>query len=587
MYPNTPYGPYIGQPPHNNNTAITTNVYLNGNGNAVQPHLQSPTTPYPAPPPPHYSSYSHFPMLPQQQLGGGPGILEQSQIPTHTSQPEYGSGLTNVKSDGEDKGTVNPQRTRPISVVFGSISVDTSSPNTTAVPEENHTNNREGDDTTSGDKEKPSTVFSIGVRPGEEPSPSRLRSRTRSSQARSRMPTGTDTWLMTDLTNSEIPGEHQKRSDRNGREDGVKDDAEDKDTTDGTTRGGVVDLTDPAVQTQTQTQTKWEFGTASRPAAEVGGENVSVPVELARVGLDASRPIYVPLSMGMAGPVTNIGLPLVPPTVPGGGAPINGTAEMNSNEFEVQDFGFGFGVVRGGAYPPMMARDQRREHVGERDQEAMFDRQMGLERERQRDLEIESLRESQRLRDLEFNSGLGRSKRGSYGGGYERGDGFDRGGFGGRRGRGFGRGFNRGYRGGGYQPLQRPPPPQSFQPLAPPPSETVYYPPSPLTTYIPTGYESYQPPPLPSPPQSIPVTPASAPVPVPLSTLSFPLDPTRYYLLGQLEYYLSSQNMAQDFFLRQRVSSFFFVSYYINVDHCYVIDGLQRMDTNIINRVFQ
>jgi la-related protein 1 len=32
------------------------------------------------------------------------------------------------------------------------------------------------------------------------------------------------------------------------------------------------------------------------------------------------------------------------------------------------------------------------------------------------------------------------------------------------------------------------------------------------------------------------------------------LDPTRWYLLGQLEYYLSPQNLAQDFFLRQRVS---------------------------------
>ncbi|KAF8156721.1 hypothetical protein B0H34DRAFT_631254, partial [Crassisporium funariophilum] len=42
---------------------------------------------------------------------------------------------------------------------------------------------------------------------------------------------------------------------------------------------------------------------------------------------------------------------------------------------------------------------------------------------------------------------------------------------------------------------------------------------------------------------------------VPLTMLSFPLDPTRYYLLGQLEYYLSPQNMAQDFYLRQRMDS--------------------------------
>ncbi|KAF9530045.1 hypothetical protein CPB83DRAFT_763940 [Crepidotus variabilis] len=43
------------------------------------------------------------------------------------------------------------------------------------------------------------------------------------------------------------------------------------------------------------------------------------------------------------------------------------------------------------------------------------------------------------------------------------------------------------------------------------------------------------------------------PVPVPMSTISFPLDSTRYYLLGQLEYYLSPQNLAQDFYLRQNM----------------------------------
>lgn len=44
------------------------------------------------------------------------------------------------------------------------------------------------------------------------------------------------------------------------------------------------------------------------------------------------------------------------------------------------------------------------------------------------------------------------------------------------------------------------------------------------------------------------------PVPTPVSNIPFPLDPTRWYLLGQLEYYLSPQNMAQDFFLRQQAS---------------------------------
>jgi la-related protein 1 len=51
-------------------------------------------------------------------------------------------------------------------------------------------------------------------------------------------------------------------------------------------------------------------------------------------------------------------------------------------------------------------------------------------------------------------------------------------------------------------------------------------------------------------------SPAPAPLPAPLSTISFPLDTTRYYLLGQLEYYLSPQNMAQDFYLRKQVGFF-------------------------------
>ncbi|KAG5353070.1 hypothetical protein C0989_010693 [Termitomyces sp. Mn162] len=49
--------------------------------------------------------------------------------------------------------------------------------------------------------------------------------------------------------------------------------------------------------------------------------------------------------------------------------------------------------------------------------------------------------------------------------------------------------------------------------------------------------------------------PQAAPVPAPVTQLSFSLDTTRWYLLGQLEYYLSAQNMAQDYFLRQRLDS--------------------------------
>ena len=58
-----------------------------------------------------------------------------------------------------------------------------------------------------------------------------------------------------------------------------------------------------------------------------------------------------------------------------------------------------------------------------------------------------------------------------------------------------------------------------------------------------------------------------APVPVPLSTIAFPLDATRYYLLGQLEYYLSTQNLAQDFYLRQQVRFCLFIRIFNLIHH--------------------
>jgi la-related protein 1 len=101
--------------------------------------------------------------------------------------------------------------------------------------------------------------------------------------------------------------------------------------------------------------------------------------------------------------------------------------------------------------------------------------------------------------------------------------------------------------------------------------EGNYYngPPGTPLAYIPTGYDPYaptqqQPPPTPVQPFSAPNSaagPASPPMPMPSTPIAFPLDPTRYYLLGQLEYYLSPQNMAQDIFLRRHVREFFFSSF--------------------------
>ncbi|KAJ3995368.1 hypothetical protein F5050DRAFT_311104 [Lentinula boryana] len=158
----------------------------------------------------------------------------------------------------------------------------------------------------------------------------------------------------------------------------------------------------------------------------------------------------------------------------------------------------------------------------------------------------------------------------------------DRGGYSPRRGgRGYGRGyrgFRRGgsygfdmdrensyvsssspreYRSGGhippsprqYQPPFTLSPPPQFQPLPLPPVDHG------LHTYIPlpSVYDpSFQ---TASPSVSDSHSPLNAPMPAPISRIPVALDPTVYYLLGQLEYYLSPQNLAQDFFLRQKMDS--------------------------------
>ena len=45
------------------------------------------------------------------------------------------------------------------------------------------------------------------------------------------------------------------------------------------------------------------------------------------------------------------------------------------------------------------------------------------------------------------------------------------------------------------------------------------------------------------------------PMPTPITTTNYPLDPLRFYLLGQLEYYFTTQNLVRDFFLRQQMDT--------------------------------
>lgn len=391
-------------------------------------------------------------------------------------------------------------------------------------------------------KKKPFT-FSIGVTPGE-PDLLRIRSRTRSTRARAR----SEGQLALDLRNGQVGA------------GGAGDEIEGKGV-DGETNAIEVKATDSG-----DPDTKWEFGTTKHPEKEEGQKEEPAlppppPLEQPELNPDVPSPPAVGGDDGaeyISSQEQTVGLtsspqlqvdPL-PVTTPPNGLQMEAPIPLQSAEpslstsetsdWEVKDYGYGFG-----------ARERREE----------------------------------RDKDREFIQG--RPRRGSYPGGYGSYE------YRGRRGRGFGgRGFTRGYR-GGYQNQQRQPPPftvtpplSQFQASIPSPSDhtATYYqhplPATPIANYLP-GYETYPPPPPPIQPVA-PVAQGAPPVPTPITVLPYPLDPTSWYLLGQLEYYMSPQNLAQDLFLRKRVSfPLFFCSSIIPVLMTfYVTDGLAGVDTN-------
>lgn len=417
---------------------------------------------------------------------------------------------------------------KSIHVVFGSIGIPEASQCPSPAPLGHGA---------MSEQEKPFAVFSIGVPPGDVNLP-RSRSRTHSGKARSRTITVSDAGSL-----------------------GVK-----KSAIAGGEVANVTDLTDLP-------EMKWVFGTATaQPLVDsrmndavaasslfpLVGPHVDAPPS-AEPRSQANLRTYEPLPPVLA-TLSGFGSPITTSKAVSGAlpselythleqlstAPTEDPIDPSRDIFEVKDFGYGFGSAsRGSISPP------EQQNGGEIKGVEQDDRGQGW-----------GYRVNER-RDMEAPI---RPRRGGgyYGGyGHERG-GYDRGGFSGRRERGT-NGFGRGYRRGGYQqPPHRPPfsvtpPATHFQPLIPmgDPSQSYHHnlPHRPhLTTYIPTGFEGYLPP---SANQAIPQLTAphiTPPVPVPISPITFPLDATRWYLLGQLEYYLSPQNMAQDFFLRQQVS---------------------------------
>ncbi|OCH84757.1 hypothetical protein OBBRIDRAFT_839472 [Obba rivulosa] len=371
------------------------------------------------------------------------------------------------------------------------------------------------------DADKSFTTFSIGIAPGEI-GPVRIRSRTRSKGH-----LGSEA----SVAGTAVPEQPEEAAEAQP-EAGVMQVAIAVEEIEEKVK--VVDLTG--------SDTKWQFGTAKQADEPTTADVTPSPMQPNALGMSQDeQPIpiapapFVPQSLPQppaeldathiptaepAYPVPHNGLsppPFVPQAVPPPAPPPDAGV---GDEWEVRDYGYGFGRPGGPSYPPYNTRDDR-----------------GRDR---RDFPQD--RESH-----------GRPRRGSYSG-----YGYERGGFGGRRGRGangFGRGFHgRSFSRGGFQGRQPPFTVAQPPPPPPPPSDTYYpQPPSaPITTYIPPGYDPYAYPQYPPAPQA---APAGPPMPMPQSPITFPLDPTRYYLLGQLEYYLSSQNMAQDFFLRQQMDS--------------------------------
>ncbi|EPQ53448.1 hypothetical protein GLOTRDRAFT_139687 [Gloeophyllum trabeum ATCC 11539] len=450
---------------------------------------------------------------------------------------EVGPVETATSSAQEASQRGRPQRP----VVFGSITSKSPSPapvestfkkdvkNTaSAMPEETAT----GDQATEKEEGiKTFKTIAIGVSPGE-PGPS-TRSRTQSSSKGRRRVETAPGRFMSDVMNNGDPV-------KNGEGPKEENKVEFK----------VIDLTDP--------ETKWEFGSTMRNEPD---EALLVPPQPGRGpsphlsqpspvrapdGISAAASMSASLSTSSASPATSAsGLP----SGPGMPVPYPFPADQSlqpeynaeSDEWEVKDYGYGFGPMSGTGIAPVITKEER------------------IARERERERARNSGRE------------FGMRARG-YSHSFESGYGYERG----RRGRGRGgpRGYGRGgydsrnfSRGGGFQQSRQSgynpnvTPPSHFQQL-PPQADygTQYYVP-PIGPYGPVpGYEGYHPaayvPPI-HIPQTVP------PAPAPISAVSFPLDPFRQSLLGQLEYYLSPQNMAQDFFLRQRMDSLGWVSVHL------------------------
>ncbi|KAG2152745.1 hypothetical protein DEU56DRAFT_775768 [Suillus clintonianus] len=382
--------------------------------------------------------------------------------------------------------------------------------------------------------------FSIGIMPGE-PVPSRQGNRKHSTKSLSRPPAGTESEYA-DTANAMDDATQEERK--------------------------VVDEypNTPAGEDVAAPGKKWVFGTTAKfgslneDSRNASSERLPLPAELAQPVAPPSGQ-HSPAAASVAQPSRNE-KPVTPPistTQAETSIMQSEDGSATSDVWEVKDYGYGFGDVSGTDNATDVirrakeAREMRRQLEWQKEQA-----QIQLQKEQELQLDAQEVHiqhmwqevhEGREVSDQAKEFGRGRPRRGSWASSYGS---HERGAYGGRRARGFGGRYQGRHPGrGGYHHQQRSsissltPPPQ-FNPLPLPGADYMngYIQ---IPSYTPPDYELYHPVPV-----TIPVN-GAPPIPMPQSTLAFPQDPTRSYLLGQLEYYLSPQNMAQDFFLRQRM----------------------------------
>lgn len=230
------------------------------------------------------------------------------------------------------------------------------------------------------------------------------------------------------------------------------------------------------------------------------------------------------------------------------------TGSTTSDVWVVKNYGYGFGDHSACGNAPDVVRREMRERERARARESHREREMPRDhRDRslvptrqpawRRENGVEEGRENWEHQVQADDLRRVRPRRGSLSG-Y---GGHDRGGFVPRRGRGFGGRFHGG-RGRGGISHQRPASYPYVPPPAPPPPPPFEAFPHSIDTV--NGYGPY------APPEAEPYEAVPPPLrpPVSFTPAAYSVDAMRNCLLGQLEYYLSPENMAQDFYLRQRVS---------------------------------